>query len=36
MNTPRRMIPFTALACIGVLGFAGPRWSVGTDGPGRA
>ncbi len=33
MNTPRRMIPFTALACIGVLGFAGPRWSVGQTAP---
>ncbi len=33
MNTPRRMIPFTALACIGVLGFAGPRGSVGQTAP---
>jgi len=33
MNTPRRMIPFTALACVGVLGFAGPRWSVGQTAP---
>jgi hypothetical protein len=27
------MIPFAALACIGVLGFAGPRWSVGQTAP---
>jgi hypothetical protein len=33
MNTPRRMIPFTALACIGLVGFAGPRWSVGQTAP---
>jgi len=33
MNTPRWRIPFTALACIGVLGFAGPRWSVGQTAP---
>jgi hypothetical protein len=33
MNTPRRMIPFTALACIGMVGFAGPRWSEGQTPP---
>jgi hypothetical protein len=24
---PKGMIPFTALACMGMVGFAGPRWS---------
>jgi hypothetical protein len=29
----QRMIRFTALACIGIAGFAGPRWSEGQTQP---
>jgi hypothetical protein len=29
----RRMIRFTALACMGIAGFAGPRWSEGQTQP---
>jgi hypothetical protein len=29
----RRMIRFTALACMGIAGFAGPRWSEGQSQP---
>ena len=29
----RRLIRFTALACIGIAGFAGPRWSEGQTQP---
>jgi hypothetical protein len=31
--TPKGMIPFTALACMGMVGFAGPRWSEAQTPP---
>jgi hypothetical protein len=30
---PKGMIPFTALACMGMVGFAGPRWSEAQTPP---